>query len=126
MRHALAAVWLAIVVASAAYLTVLGLAGFPIRSDLLALLPHEERDPVLQKAKDAVSRSLGRRILLAFGDTDRGRARAAAQQASKAVEGTGLADPFDGAALHWVRPLSRRRCRNRSSRSRPGRRPRSC
>ena len=53
MRHALAAAWLAIVVASAVYLAVLGFAGFPIRSDLLALLPHEERDPVLQKAKDA-------------------------------------------------------------------------
>ena len=43
--------------------------GFPIRTDLLALLPREERDPVVQQANEAVSRSLGRRLLLAFGDS---------------------------------------------------------
>jgi len=55
MRHALAVAWLVVVVASAVYLTFLGMAGFPIRSDLLALVPQEEHDPVLQRAKDAVS-----------------------------------------------------------------------
>ena len=42
MRRALAAVWLAIVAAACVYLTALGVAGFPIRTDLLALLPREE------------------------------------------------------------------------------------
>jgi predicted exporter len=99
MRNVLAAAWLAIVVAAGIYLTFLGVAGFPIRTDLLALLPREERDPVVQQASQAVSRSLGRRILLAFGDSDRGRARTAAQQATAAVAATGLVDPLDGAAL---------------------------
>ena len=75
MRYTLAMAWLAIVIASAGYLTRLGFVGFPIRSDLLALLPQEERDPVLQKAKEAMSRTLGRRILLAFGAEDRSRCR---------------------------------------------------
>ena len=99
MRRVLAAVWLAIVGAACAYLTVLGIAGFPIRTDLLALLPREERDPVAQQASDAVSRSLGRRILLAFGDIDRARAREAARQAMSAIAATQLVDPLDGAAL---------------------------
>ena len=87
MRRVLAAAWLAVVVGAAVYLTVLGIAGFPIRTDLLALLPREERDPVVQKANEAVSRSLGRRLLLAFGDSDRARARAAARQATAAIDG---------------------------------------
>jgi predicted exporter len=99
MRHALAVAWLVVVVASAVYLTFLGMAGFPIRSDLLALVPQEEHDPVLQRAKDAVSRSVGRRILLAFGDTDRTTARSAARQVGRAVARTGLVDALEGASL---------------------------
>lgn len=99
MRLALAGVWLAIVLASGVYLTMLGIAGFPIRTDLMALLPREERDPVLKQANEAVARSLGRRIVLAFGDKDRTRARAAAQQVRDAVVATDLVDPVDGAAL---------------------------
>jgi predicted exporter len=99
MRRVLAAAWLAVVVGAAIYLTVLGIAGFPIRTDLLALLPREERDPAVQKANEAVSRSLGRRLLLAFGDSDSARARAAARQATAAIDATGLVDPLNGAAL---------------------------
>ena len=99
MRRALALAWLVIVVGAGIYLTVLGAAGFPIRSDLLALLPREERDPAVQKANEAVSRSLGRRLLLAFGDTDRARARAAAQRATTAIDATVLVASVDGAAL---------------------------
>ena len=107
MRHVLAAVWLTIVLAAAAYLTVLGIAGFPIRSDLLALLPHEERDPVLQQAKAAVARNLGRRILLRLRRHRSGPARSAAEQASKAIASTGL-----------CRSIRRRRTAGRRSRSR--------
>ena len=99
MRSALAAVWLAIVAAACVYLTALGIAGFPIRTDLLALLPREERDPVAQQANETVSRSIGRRILLAFGDADRERARTAAQQTTAAIAATQLVNPLDGAAL---------------------------
>ena len=99
MTRILAAVWLAIVAAARRLPDGLGMAGFPIRTDLLALLPREERDPVVERATQAVSRSLGRRILLAFGDADRGRARTAAQQATAAIAATGLVDPLDGAAL---------------------------
>lgn len=99
MRSALATVWLAIVTAACVYLTALGIAGFPIRTDLLALLPREERDPVVQQANETVSRSIGRRVLLAFGGTDRGQARSAAQQATAVIAATQLVDPIDGAVL---------------------------
>jgi predicted exporter len=99
MRRVLAAGWLAIVVGAGIYLTVLGIAGFPIRTDLLALLPREERDPAMQKAKEAVSRNLGRRLLLAFGDSNRARARTAARQATAAIDASGLVAPLDGTAL---------------------------
>jgi predicted exporter len=102
MRSTLVAIWLAIVAAACVYLTVLGIAGFPIRTDLLALLPREERDPVVQQANEIVSRNIGRRILLAFGDTDRGRARTAAEQMTAAIAATQLVDPIDGAVLQDV------------------------
>ena len=99
MRRALAVAWLIIVVGAGIYLTILGNAGFSIRTDLLALLPREERDPVAQRANEVLSRSVGSRILLVFGDTDRMRARAAAQQAANAVDATGLVDSLNGALL---------------------------
>ena len=50
--------------------------GFP--NAHVFVLPREEQDPVAQLATQAVSRSLGRRIVLVFGDADLGRARTAA------------------------------------------------
>ena len=62
MKNVLAVVWLAIVVVAVAWLALMGRTGYPIQTDLLALLPREERDPVMQQANEAVSRSIGRRI----------------------------------------------------------------
>lgn len=102
MRHMLAAVWLAVVVAAVAWLILMSRTGYPIQTDLLALLPREERDPVLQQANEAVSRSVGRRIFLAFGNNDRNRARDAAQQAIAAIERTGRVDLLDSSALQNI------------------------
>lgn len=102
MRRGLAFAWLALVVAAGVWLSFEARTGFSIQTDLLALLPREEQDPVLQHANDAVSRSIGRRIFLAFGDEDRARARTAARQAAAAIEATGRADTLDGAALQDI------------------------
>jgi predicted exporter len=99
MKRALAPAWLAVVIAAGLYLVALGASGFPIRTDLLALLPNEDRDPVVQQAKDAMARNLGRHVLLAFGDADRGRAREAARLATGAIAASGLIDPLVDDAL---------------------------
>ncbi len=100
--RALALAWLAIVIAAGVWLALMAHTGFPIQTDLLALLPREERDPVVQQANEAVSHSIGRRIFLAFGDADRERARASAQQAVAAIEATRRADPLDSAAVQDI------------------------
>jgi predicted exporter len=102
MRNALAVVWLAIVIAAVAWLALMARTGYPIQTDLLALLPREERDPVMQQANESVSRSIGRRIFLAFGNNDRNSAREAAQQAIAAIERTGQVDLLDSAALQDI------------------------
>ena len=92
MRPVLAWIWLAIVVAAIAWLALVARAGFPIQTDLLALLPREERDPVVQQANEAVSRSIGRRVFPAFGNADRESARASARQAIDIIDKTGLVE----------------------------------
>ncbi len=76
MRHALAALWLVIVVGGGR-LSRPCLASRAFRSAPTCWRCCRARnsDPVLKQANEAVSRSLGRRFVLAFGDVDRGRAR---------------------------------------------------
>jgi predicted exporter len=102
VTRALAGIWLLVVAAAGAYLTVLAGTGFPIRSDILALLPREARNPQVQLASDAVSRSLGRHFVLAFGAADRAHARAAADLAKGLIGATGLAAPLGGTTIRDI------------------------
>ncbi|ALG72919.1 hypothetical protein VY88_15145 [Azospirillum thiophilum] len=86
----LAFVWLLVVVAGCAYLGWRVQSGMPLRTDLLALLPREEQDPTLQRANDAVSRALGRRIIALVGSEDRAAARGAATTLARDLIATGL------------------------------------
>lgn len=98
MRRAAAVVWLAIVLAAVGYLALLIRDGLPLRTDILALLPREERDPTAQRATEAVSRALGRRVIVLVGDTDASRARAAAMRLKADLARAGVADLDEGAA----------------------------
>ncbi|MBS0537578.1 MAG: hypothetical protein JSR47_02400 [Proteobacteria bacterium] len=98
----MALIWLVIVVSAGVWLVLLAQTGFPVQTDLLALLPREERDPVVQQANEAVSHSIGRRIFLAFGDADRSRARAAAREAAAAIDATHRANPLNSAELQDI------------------------
>jgi predicted exporter len=102
MRRLLALTWLVIVIAAGCYFVVAASNNVVLQSDLLALLPQEERNPAVQLANEAVSRKLGHRILLAFGDADRERARTAAQKATATIEATGLADVLNSASFEEV------------------------
>jgi len=85
-----ALLWLLVVLAGCAYLGWRVQTGMPLRTDLLALLPREEQDPTLQRANEAVSRALGRRIIALVGAADRDTARAAATTLAADLAATGL------------------------------------
>lgn len=90
MRRLAALVWLALVLLAGLHLAHRIQDGLTFRTDLLALLPREEQDPVLQRANEAVSRALGRRVVALVGDPSRDRARAAALALSADLKATGL------------------------------------
>jgi predicted exporter len=96
VTHRFAALWLALVVLTGTYVGVRIWHGLPLRSDLLALLPNEERDPVLAKANDAVTSVLARRAVVLVGHPEREKARDAALQMTKSLVGTGLLDVSAG------------------------------
>ena len=103
MTRVLSLVWLALVVLAVVYLTVRIHDGLPLRTDLLALLPREEQDPTLQRANDAVSRALARRLVVLVGHSSAQDARAAAVRLTDDLMATGLMDAvaegFDGERL---------------------------
>ncbi|MCW2236399.1 MMPL family transporter [Azospirillum canadense] len=89
-RRLAAWAWLALVLLAGLYLAHRIQDGLTFRTDLLALLPREEQDPLLQRANEAVSRALGRRVVALVGDASRERARAAVQSLSADLKATGL------------------------------------
>jgi predicted exporter len=99
MRTWAAAIWLAVVALAVSYLAVRIHHGLPLRTDLLALLPSEDQDPAVQRATDAVSRELARRIVILVGHASRARARDAAVRLAADLSATGLLSPATE-ALH--------------------------
>ena len=93
MTRSLPLLWLAIVVLAGGYLLARIHAGFPLRTDLLALLPREQRDPVLQLANETVTRNLSRRIVVLVGHRTRETARAAAGELTRDLVATGVLEP---------------------------------
>ncbi len=74
MRKLLALLWLGLAAAAAHVATTLA-RGLPLQSDLMALLPAEDRDPVLADAKTRVAEQISRRVVALVGDADPDRAR---------------------------------------------------
>ncbi|HLJ64777.1 MAG TPA: hypothetical protein VKT70_11765, partial [Stellaceae bacterium] len=83
--------WAVLVLLAALYLGFRVHQGITFDTNLLALLPQEERDPGVERAKDHLSRHLGARILLLLGDEDPARARAAAAALAQSLREGGLA-----------------------------------
>jgi predicted exporter len=90
MTRIAALLWLIVVAAAGAYLAVRIHDGLRFRTDLMALLPREERDPALQRADDAVTGMLSRQIVVLVGHADRGDARASAAEISRRLTDSGL------------------------------------
>jgi predicted exporter len=91
-RKLLAALWLVLVAIMGGVLVTQMRHGLPLSTDLLALLPQEERDPVLKTANEAISRALGRHVIVLVGHPERAKARAAAQTMADALAATDLVD----------------------------------
>ena len=98
MRKRLAALWLLLVAIMSGVLVTQMRHGLPLSTDLLALLPQEERDPVLKTANEAISRALGRHVIVLVGHPDRAKARAVAQTMADALAATNLIDTIGSQA----------------------------
>ena len=99
MRKRLAALWLVLVVIISGVLATQMRHGLPLSTDLLALLPQEERDPVLKTANEAVPRALGRHVIVLVGHPERAKARAVAQTMADALAATDLVDAIGSQAM---------------------------
>ena len=86
-------VWLAAVTALvAAY--GFGVAGhLQVETDLLAMLPRVERDPLVEDAVRALSATTGKRTLFLVGAPDEPQARAAAEDLAGALKASGVFEP---------------------------------
>ncbi len=87
-----ALLWLGLVLLALGYLAVRVQDGLPLRTDLMALLPREEQDPVRQFANEAVSLAAARRVVLLVGNDDRRKARAAATRIADKLAANGVAE----------------------------------
>ena len=77
MNRFFAICWAIIVLGIVGWLGVKACDGIIFRTDLMALLPREEQDPALQKANDAVTKSLSQRVIIMVGSKNRDDARSA-------------------------------------------------
>lgn len=75
MRKTLALVWLAVVLVAAVHVGMVAWRGLPVQSDIMALLPREDRDPAVQLAKDRVVKAMEKRAVVLVGHADRDTAR---------------------------------------------------
>ena len=97
-----ALLWLGVVAAAVLYLLLRLHDGVQFQTDLLALLPQEERDATVQHAKEKVAALFGQRIVLLVGDDDRDAARSAGAELAQVLGDTGIASsvtftlPSDG------------------------------
>lgn len=63
----------------------------PLETDLLALLPQTERNPLAERAAERLGRLTGERAVFLVGGRDAGEARSAASHLAQALENTRLA-----------------------------------
>ncbi|RQH05843.1 hypothetical protein D1Y85_14020 [Paraburkholderia dinghuensis] len=96
------AAWLLLAVAAALYCAVRFAGPTPLQTNLLALLPATEADPVAEEAVDQLAGALGNRAVLLVSSDDAAHAKAAAEQLGAALTAsrafasvTARVPPFD-------------------------------
>jgi predicted exporter len=90
-KHAwgMRAAWLLLAVVAALYCVWRFTAGSPLQTNLLALLPATEADPVAEKAVDTLATALGDRTVLLVTANDASHAKAAAKQLGATLSKSG-------------------------------------
>ena len=86
----LAIAWVLVVAGACATLAHQLSRGIELQTDMTALLPFEERDAAIRRAKDRVTEILTERVFLLVGDTDRANARAGGAMLAKALTDSGM------------------------------------
>ncbi len=89
MRRLLAGLWLLVMVAAAVHVAGRFVEGLPFQTDLMALLPVEDRDPVVARAKEAMADAVSRRVVVLVGHPERTVARQAASELRASLESAG-------------------------------------
>jgi predicted exporter len=82
--------WLAIVASLGALLILRLHRGIELQTNMTALLPLEERDPVVSRAKEKVTELLTQRIFVLIGDRDPSQARAAGAMLADDLGASGM------------------------------------
>jgi len=90
VRKILALLWLAVVLVAGLHVATIARSGLPLETDIMALLPREERDPSVQAAKDRMAESLARRVVVLVGHSDRDIARTEATELRRRLTEAGL------------------------------------
>lgn len=93
MRRGLAALWLLLVLAAGLHVAAAARGGLPLETDIMALLPREERDPAIQQAKDRMAQLLAGRVVVMVGHRDRATARSEAVALRQSLAQAGLVRP---------------------------------
>jgi len=83
------AAWLALALVASLYCVYRFTGPSPLETNLLALLPATEADPVAEQAVDALANALGDRTVFLVSSKDDGRAKAAAKQFGAALQKSG-------------------------------------
>jgi predicted exporter len=93
MSRTLAFLWLAVVLTAGLHIGLTVFRGFPLDSDLMALLPAEKLDPAVRQAEESIDTQLSRRMIVLFGHADKARATAAAAELEQRLRDAGLLAP---------------------------------
>src|ERR1700681_2169057 len=97
MMRLAAFLWLIVVVLAGGYLLMRIYHGLNFRTDLMALLPEEDQNPLLQHTHDVITSALSRHVVVLVGHKDRALARTAAMEITRQLSTSGLFDlPTNG------------------------------
>jgi predicted exporter len=91
MRRAAPVLFVIVVAAALVYLTLRVVGGLALQSNVLALLPRAEQDPVVQRAQDRITAVFSRRIVLLLGHRDPSQAHRAASILARQLKASGMA-----------------------------------
>lgn len=98
--------WLIVALAAAIYVTALLIGGrLQLDTDVLAMLPQDQRQPAVQKATRALADAAARRVVVLIGGKDWGSARRAADAYAAALVGAPVELRYrvgDDAAAQWL------------------------